>query len=137
MRASAAVLMVLATGCSSGEPVPEPSVSTQDRSATVLPPASEGGTPYRAPADPNAEYILLDVKQGERGRIIAVTRRTSSSGVSYSRREIDCDAQLARYVGEGETRAETERMLSNPGEMAPLVEGSSTHAAVQAACGKR
>lgn len=100
-------------------------------------PSEEAGTPYSAPADPNATYSLLSVEPGKGGNIIAMTRRTGSSGTSYSNREIECGAQLARYIGEGDTREEAEQPSPNPGDMAPLVEGSSTHAAVQAACAKR
>lgn len=99
--------------------------------------ADEEGIPYSVPADPNASYTLLSVEPGNDGKIIAMTRRTGPSGTSYSRREIDCGAQLARYVGEGETREEAEKAAPNPGDMAPLVEGASTHAAVQVACRHR
>lgn len=136
MRAPIAILIVLLVGCSerSNEQVVnadnEPSVST----STATSAEDVEGIPYRAPADPNATYTLLSVKQGKNGRIIAMTRRAGSSGTSYSNREIDCGAQLARYIGEGDTREEAEKPASNPGDMAHLVEGSSTHAAVQAAC---
>lgn len=103
----------------------------------AAPPANEAGTPYSVPADPNASYLLLSVKRGSGGNIIAMTRRTGSCGTSYSNREINCRSQLARYIGEGDTLAEAEQPSPNPGEMSSLVEGSSTHAAVQAACANR
>jgi hypothetical protein len=137
MRSLVVGLMVLVVGCS--QPSDDPVVNTDtDQSVTTSPaaPAEETGTPYSAPADPNATYSLLSVKPGEGGNIIAMTRRVGRSGTSYSNREIDCGAQLARYIGEGDTREEAEKPSPNPGEMAPLVEGSSTHAAVQAACAK-
>jgi hypothetical protein len=138
MRALVIGLVVLVAGCS--EPSNEQVVNTRnDLSIATSPtaPSEEAGTPYSAPADPNATYSLLGVKPGKGGNIIAMTRRTGSSGTSYSNREIDCGAQLARYIGEGDTREEAEQPSPNPGDMAPLVEGSSTHAAVQAACAKR
>jgi hypothetical protein len=137
MRALVIGLVVLVAGCS--EPSNEQVVNTgNDLSIATSPaaPSEEAGTPYSAPADPNATYSLLSVKPGKGGNIIAMTRRTGSSGTSYSNREIDCGAQLARYIGEGDTREEAEQPSPNPGDMAPLVEGSSTHAAVQAACAK-
>jgi len=138
MRALVIGLVVLVAGCS--EPSSEQVVNTgNDLSIATSPaaPSEEAGTPYSAPADPNATYSLLSVEPGKGGNIIAMTRRTGSSGTSYSNREIECGAQLARYIGEGDTREEAEQPSPNPGDMAPLVEGSSTHAAVQAACAKR
>lgn len=135
MRALAIGIFVLVAGCSSQEPLPEQ--TTDEMPVASTPPPSEGGTPYSAPADPNATYSLLSLKPGEGGNIIAMTRRIGSSGTSYSNREIDCGSQLARYIGEGDTREEAEKPAPNPGEMATLVEGSSTWAAVQAACDGR
>lgn len=138
MRALVIGLVVLVAGCS--EPSNEQMVNTGNNLSVATSPAApaeEVGRPYGAPADPNATYSLLSVKPGKGGNIIAMTRRTGSSGTSYSNREIDCGAQLARYIGEGATREEAEKPSPNPGDMAPLVEGSSTHAAVQAACAKR
>jgi hypothetical protein len=135
MRALVIGFMVLAAGCSS-QPA-ETEQTTDELPVASTTPPSEGGTPYSAPADPNATYSLLSVTKGQGGNIIAMTRRTGSSGTSYSNREIDCGAQLARYIGEGDTREEAEKPSPNPGEMASLVEGSSTHAAVQAACANR
>ena len=130
-------LIVLTAGCS--ERSNEQIVNTDgDSSATTSPAAQveEAGIPYSAAADPKATYRLLSVKPGEDGNIIAMTQRIGPSGTSYSNREINCRAQLARYIGEGDTREEAERPSSNPANMAPLLEGSSTHAAVQAACAK-
>lgn len=137
MRALAISLMVLVAGCSEGsnEQV-EDTERGSSGSASPAAPVDDAGTPYSAPADPNATYSLLSVQPGKGGNILAMTRRTGSSGTSYSNREIDCVAQLARYIGEGDTREDAEKPSSNPGDMAPLVEGSSTHAAVQAACAK-
>ena len=137
MRALVIGFMVLAAGCSSQPAETEQATSLDTMSTGSTPPADEGGTPYSAPADPNASYSLLSVTKGKGGNIIAMTRRTGSSGTSYSNREIDCGSQLARYLGEGDTREEAEKPAPNPGEMATLVEGSSTWAAVQAACAKR
>ena len=138
MRALVIGLVVAVAGCS--EPSNKQVVNTGDDLSIATPAAAsseEAGTPYSAPADPNATYSLLSVKPDKGGNIIAMTRRTGSSGTNYSNREIDCGAQLARYIGEGDTRKKAEQPSPNPGDMAPLVEGSSTHAAVQAACAKR
>lgn len=125
--------LIVMAGCSqtpNEQPAPQDDVLATANSMVQ----GEEGTPYTASADPTAAYSLLSVKPGEGGNIVAMTRRTGSSGTSYSNREIDCRGQLARYIGEGDTREEAERPSRNAGEMAPLVEGSSTWAAVQAAC---
>lgn len=138
MRSMLIAALILVAGCSSNEPAGgQTADADSEMPSGSTPPANEGGTPYDVPADPNASYSLLSVKQGDGGKIIAMTRRTGSSGTSYSNREIDCGAQLARYIGEGDTREEAEKPSPNPGEMAGLVEGSSTHTAVQVACANR
>ncbi len=137
MRPAIIGLMAFAAGCSQ-QPSETVSETPSDVAATApSEELAETGTAYSAPGDPNATYSLLSVKPGKGGNIIAMTRRTGSSGVSYSNREIDCEAQLARYIGEGDSLDEAEKLSPNPGSMAPLVEGSSTHAAVQAACASR
>jgi len=137
MRGFIVGVFALLAGCSSNQPVAEQTADTGTEMPSASAPATnEGGTPYTVPSDARASYVLLSVKPGDDGHIIAMTRRTGSSGISYSNREIDCAAQLARYIGEGDTREEAEKPSPNPGEMASLVEGSSTHAAVQVACAK-
>ncbi|UZK68849.1 hypothetical protein OKW76_12495 [Sphingomonas sp. S1-29] len=125
---------VLSAGCSSNEPAAEQMPSSDEMPIGAPPAADAGGTAYSVPADPNATYSLLGVTKGPGTNIIAMTQRTGSSGTSYSNREIDCGGQLARYIGEGDTPEEAQKPAPNPGEMAPLVEGSSTHTAVQVAC---
>ncbi|GAA0456852.1 MULTISPECIES: hypothetical protein [Sphingomonas] len=135
MRTFVMLAALSLAACSSAEPVFEN--TTAEAPIVNDSPPVENGTAFDVPADPNARYSLLSVTPGQNGHIIALTRRTGTSGTSYSNREIDCDAQLARYVGEGDTREDAERPSPNPGDMAPLVAGSSTHTAVQVACAKR
>lgn len=136
MRTVMIALAVLAAGCSSSQPVAEQSSSDTMLTAST-PPSRKVGIPYGVPADPNAAYSLVGVRSADDGNIIAMTRRIGPSGVSFSRREIDCRRQRARYIGEGDTYREAERAAANPGEMASSIEGSSTHAAVQVACAAR
>jgi len=89
---------------------------------------------FDVPADSRAEYQLLSVVKNDEGLLVATTRRTGSSGSSYSVREIDCARQLFRYIGDGDTLDQAMTPLQNPGTMATLVAGSSSHAAVQIAC---
>lgn len=100
-------------------------------------PSSDGGKPFDVPSDSKARYYLLNVEDGEAGRIIATSRREGPSGTSYARREIDCSARLFRYVGEGDTLAEAQQPAPNPGEMSGLVEGSISDEAVKFACANR
>lgn len=137
MRGLIIGLSALVAGCQSQEPIPEPTPNEVATTSAVPSSTNEAGTPYSAPADPNASYSLISVKPGANGKIIAMTQRVGPSGTSYSNREIDCEAQLARYIGEGDTLAEANELSPNPGEMSPLVDGSSTWAAVQAACSNR
>lgn len=125
----------LIAGCSQ-QPSGEEAVVAEPVTASSTP-AADDGTPYSAPADPNATYSLLTVKPGKAGKIVALTRRSGPSGTSFANREIDCGKQLARYIGEGDSIEEATAPSQNPGMMSPLIEGSSTWAAVQAACSKR
>lgn len=95
------------------------------------------GTPFDVASDPRARYFLLNVEKGKGGNIIATTRREGPSGTSYARREIDCSAHKARYVGEGDTLAATKRAGYHVGEMGDLVDGSISDVASRFACSQR
>mgnify|MGYP006950298346 CR=1 FL=1 len=92
---------------------------------------------YKAAGDPGASYQLTSVEENGAGFLVAVTQRTGRSGVSYAVREIDCERQTFRYVGEGDTLEEALKPAAALGEMTSLVQGSSSDAAVQAACSNR
>ena len=96
-----------------------------------------GGTPFDVPSDANARYAMLKVEPGEGGNIVATTRREGKSGTSFARREIDCGTPSFRYIGEGDTLEEAQQPAPNPGEMAPLVEGSISDVTVKVACASR
>ena len=93
-----------------------------------------GGTAFDVPSDPRARYFLLNVAPGEGGNIVATTRREGPSGTSFSRREINCDAQTFRYIGEGDTLEQAKQPAPNPGDMGPLVDGSISDVSVKFAC---
>ena len=140
----AAVILGFVAAC--GAP-PQTSMGNQENidaattatgaSAGVIPDdgsQSKSGFAYTAPADPKATYNLISVEEKSSGVLVAVTQRKGPSGVSYSAREIDCELQTFRYVGDGDTLEEALTPMANLGDMSELVEGSSSHAAVQAAC---
>jgi hypothetical protein len=93
-----------------------------------------GGKAYGVPSDPGVQYALLKIEKGEGGNIIATNRREGASGVSFSRREIDCSANQFRYVGEGATLEQANQPAPNPGEMSDLVDGSISDVASKFAC---
>jgi hypothetical protein len=76
------------------------------------------------PSDTRAKYYFLE-KGGTADRPTLTTKRAGPSGISYSKRLFDCDAQTFRYLGEGDSIEAMERTLPNPDEkMSDLVEGS-------------
>jgi len=107
---------------------------TETEGAETVSAAKAPEISFTVPADTKAKYQLIAVSKNMDGVLVATTRRTGPSGSSYSVREIDCARQLFKYVGDGDTLEEAKTPLRNPGKMATLVEGSSSHAAVQIAC---
>lgn len=93
-----------------------------------------GGTVFDVPSDARARYFLLNVEPGSGGNIVATTRREGPSGITYARREIDCNAQTFRYIGEGDTLEQAKQPAPNPGDMGPLVDGSISDVSVKFAC---
>lgn len=92
------------------------------------------GMPFVVPSDPKAAYWLLDVEPMENGNFSAITRRSGSSGVSFARREVDCEQRLFRYLGEGDTKSKALRDSSNIGDMSGLVSGSISDVVVSVVC---
>lgn len=88
-----------------------------------------GGETVPVPSDPRASYRLLSWSRLPNGNRQATTRREGPSGISFARREIDCEAMTFRYLGEGDTLEEAQ--LNRASErMGELTEGSiSTYVA--------
>jgi hypothetical protein len=107
---------------------PENVVVTGEGSDNDKGPTAVQGEVIAVPSDPGASYRLLSWSRLANGNLQAITRREGSSGVSYARREIDCDAMTFRYLGEGDTLAEAIGDSPNPGSMAELTpESISTY----------
>jgi len=87
-------------------------------------------TAIPVPSDPRARYTLVS-QSGSSGGLEVVTRRSGSSGVSYTRRQINCRQMSFRYLGEGDTLEQAMTSANADRTMGPLVEGSiSYHVAV-------
>lgn len=82
------------------------------------------GESISVPSDPGASYRLLKWSRLSNGNLEAISRRDGSSGTSFARREIDCDALTFRYLGEGDTLDEALVDSPNPGEMSALTDQS-------------
>lgn len=68
-------------------------------------------------SDPSAIYHLLSVSKLANGNLQVMTRRDGRSGTSYSRREVNCGAMTFRYLGEGDSLAQTLRNSPSRGRM--------------------
>jgi hypothetical protein len=94
------------------------------------------GFAIAAPSDPNASYRILKISKMSNGNIEVISRRDGTSGTSYARREIDCNAYKYRYLGEGDALAEAEQDSSNIGNMSELTGTSASSDVANAACKK-
>jgi len=95
--------------------------------------AAQAGPRISVPSDPRAAYELISRSTLPNGRLSVVTKRSGPSGVSYSRREIDCRAMTFRYTGEGDTPAQLDRPYGK-GAMGPLTPQSISTYVAQSVC---
>lgn len=96
--------------------------------------AGASGTAIPVQSDPGVSYALISSAKMANGNLEVVTQRNGSSGVSFARREIDCDTMSFRYLGEGDTLAEAEQDGPNPGEMAEAMSTSISGEVSRFAC---
>lgn len=98
-------------------------------------PAAEGKLGQEIPAwsDPRASYTDEGSGILSNGNLWIVTRRSGPSGVTYSKREIDCASGNFRYLQEGES---LEDMSDSVDEMGVLTEGSISTLVSDYACRK-
>lgn len=139
------------------EIAPAGTTATQETKASVdsipthsptRPPADWAPTPTNAqqppgeilsiPSDPKATYYLISAKLLGSGEIVTVTRRDGPSGVSFSKRLIDCDSQTYVNLGTGDTLEEMKanEHPASEAEMSALVAGSISWYMVQDACSR-
>ncbi|MEE5162210.1 hypothetical protein V2J73_02915 [Pseudomonas alliivorans] len=74
------------------------------------------------PSDPGASYSILAREKSGAQRVI-MTKRTGSSGVTYSQRAYNCPNNTVMYLGTGSTFAELESSRPDP-QMAAISPGS-------------
>lgn len=101
---------------------------------TVATPAAVLAQPIPVPSDSKAEYTALQVTPKPNGLVEILSQRVGPSGISFAMREVNCRTNRARYIGEGDTRAEAMRRKNPPWEMGPLFEGSISWHVSQFAC---
>jgi len=99
-------------------------------------PPSREGFAIGAPSDPGAEYRILSITRMPNGNLEVLSRRDGRSGTSFARREIDCDAETYRYLGEGDTREQALRDGPNPGPMSEVTGTSASSDVLSAACAR-
>jgi len=82
-------------------------------------------TVYTIPSDPYGKYKFLKMSAMDLN-LMVVTERTGKGGsVTYSTREIDCDAKTFRYLAEGDTLEQMQsRIGTTKDQMGPLTEES-------------
>lgn len=100
--------------------------------------ADDRWTVVPVPSDSRAVYdmLLLDTGLG-RDALAVVTRRQSTSGVSYGLREVNCHQRTFRYMGYGDSWDEMMASVDDTEPMTPLVNGSISYYVASAACAAR
>lgn len=86
------------------------------------------------PSDPSAKYQMIDLVRMKNRNLEVTTRRDGTSGVSYARREVDCNRMRFRYLGDSSTLEGVRIGLVDPGPMGPLTERSISTYVSEFAC---
>ena len=123
---AAVLTLTFLTGCRS-EPAPpsKPYLSKTGFQAVSL----------TLPGEPQATYVLLDAWVESPDHITTISRRDGPSGVSYTRRRVDCKRSRLLTLGSGETVEAM--MLERPDPHdSEMVGGSSATLASVTACSK-
>ncbi len=95
--------------------------------------AVEIGQPFTVPSDPNGRYTVISLDGTLKSRFI-VTKRDGKSGVSFAKREYNCDTQDFRYVGKGETLESATAKPKAIGKFSGVTEGSTSASIGGVAC---
>lgn len=86
------------------------------------------------PTDPTGRYDVLYLKEEGQYRVLA-TKRSGSSGISFSKIKIDCKANKFQGLGQGDTEEEMEKPQVTP-KFYDVVNGSIKYYQVRYACSK-
>jgi hypothetical protein len=90
-------------------------------------------TETQIPVAESARFFAIN-REGSATHPILSYRREGSSGVSYGKREFDCQAGATRYLAYGDTAEMADPGYPEP-EMYPVVPGSSAWSLAKFACG--
>ena len=133
------VLMACNSDTNEGEEPSDPVVAEPQNKNVQSPAAPAASTKKQGAeiavwSDPKASYTDQGSGVLENGNLWLVTRREGPSGVSFSKREIDCASGTFRYMQEGDA---LESMSdTNDDEMGALTEGSISTLVSDYACKK-
>lgn len=85
-------------------------------------------------SDSSTQYTALQITPKRDGLVEILSRRIGSSGTTFAFREVDCDTNRFRYLGEGDTRQKALRRKNPPEPLTPLFEGSISWYVSRFAC---
>ncbi|MFY7398654.1 hypothetical protein, partial [Enterobacter cloacae complex sp. IR53030] len=86
----------------------------------------------QVPTDSKATYTVLD--KGSQGPLRTITtKREGSSGVTFSQRIYNCEANEVKYLGSGESLEEMKNSKADP-SMSPIVSDSIAYYLGREAC---
>ncbi len=105
-------------------------------SETLADTTDDSSIEISSPSDPNASYKIVKIDEMSNGNLEVISKRQGPSGISFARREISCSNYTYRYLGEGNTQAESEEDSSYIGEMSALTGTSASSDVANAACEK-
>ena len=81
----------------------------------------------------SSKTFVLKVVEIESGLVEVISRREGKSGVSYAKRQVDCNKGLYVLTGDADSLDEALNQKF-AGEFSELVEGSSSHAISRFVC---
>ncbi len=98
-------------------------------------------TTISVPSDQKATYEVVELTSKPNGHGFILTKRTGSSGASFSLRECACGTNTFRYLGNGDTEQQARRVQSPPSQFAILIGksggmGSISFYVCEHACGR-
>ncbi|MDU5454474.1 MAG: hypothetical protein E6095_13215 [Pseudescherichia vulneris] len=94
--------------------------------------AIAGAYQIQVPTDSKATYTVLDKKSQGSLRTIT-TKREGSSGVTFSQRIYNCEANEVKYLGSGDSLEEMNNSNPDP-NMSPIVSESIAYYLGREAC---
>ncbi|MEJ1935381.1 hypothetical protein WDZ92_34730 [Nostoc sp. NIES-2111] len=112
---------------------PKPGTRAGTGGTRVAAAGEPSGYEIHIPSDPKARFWVLGVEKRPGGMRAVVTRREGSSGVTYSKRLVDCDRQEVKYLASADDYAGLAVERPDP-RMAPLVPQSIAWYVTQQAC---